>query len=154
MVQNLLAKTGIDLSVGDGIPELIKFQEHFREYKVNVYQGPAFEYIMFEEQVESPKRIDNVERHYHGTVNIKGAMAKYVCKECNKVCRNYATHRCDQTRSDCMTRPPCAFSAVRIPCAKCNRHFRSQTCFATKSRAPRIRNPFVSARDVARPVER
>jgi len=31
--QKLLAKTGIDLSGGGGIPELIKFQEHFREYK-------------------------------------------------------------------------------------------------------------------------
>jgi len=112
---------------------------------------------MFEGQVDSPKRInlfyDDVGRHYHVIVNIKSAMAKkYLRKACNKACRADATHRCDQTCSDCMARPPCAFSAVRIPCAECNRHFRSQTCFANH-RAPRIRNPFVSARDAARPVE-
>jgi hypothetical protein len=36
VVQKLLAKTGIDLSGGGGIPELIKFQEHFLEYKITV----------------------------------------------------------------------------------------------------------------------
>jgi len=36
VVQNLLTKTGIDLSGDVGIPELIKFQEHFRDYKITV----------------------------------------------------------------------------------------------------------------------
>ena len=90
---------------------------------------------MFEGQVDSPKRInllyEDVERHYHVIVNITGAMAKrFMCKECNKSCASEATHRCDQTCGDCFARPPCAFTAVRIPCAECNRHFRSQTCFA------------------------
>ena len=80
---------------------------------------------MFEGQVDSPKRItllfDDVERHYHVIVNITGAMAmRFVCKSCNKSCTSDATHICDQTCSDCMARPPCAFSAVRIPCAECN----------------------------------
>jgi len=26
--------------------------------------------------------------------------------------------------------PPCAFTGVRLPCAECNKHFRSHTCFA------------------------
>jgi len=80
VVQKLLAKTGIDLSEGGRIPEIIKFQEHFREYKLTVYQGLACEYIIFEGYVESPKRIkllyDYVERHYHVIVNITGTMAK------------------------------------------------------------------------------
>jgi len=90
---------------------------------------------MFEGHVESPKRnnllYDDVEQHYHVIVNITGAMAKkYVCNACNKSCANEATHCCDQTCSDSKASPPCAFSAVRIPCTECNRHFRSQTCFA------------------------
>ena len=39
------------------------------------------------------------------------------------------THKCEQTCSDCMSVPPCAFSEVRIPCEACSRNFRSQTCF-------------------------
>ena len=50
VVQKLLAKIGIDLSGGGGIPELIKFQEQFREYKITVHQGLACE-DMFEVQV-------------------------------------------------------------------------------------------------------
>ena len=74
---------------------------------------------MFEEQVDSPKKInllyDDVEQHYHVIVNITGALAKkYVCKECNNGSRQDVMRVCDQTCSDCMARPPCAFSAVRI----------------------------------------
>ena len=43
VVQKLLDKTGLDLFGGGGISELIKFQEHFREYKITVYQGLACE---------------------------------------------------------------------------------------------------------------
>jgi hypothetical protein len=31
VVDNLFAMTGIDLTNGGGIPELMKFQEHFKE---------------------------------------------------------------------------------------------------------------------------
>ena len=57
VVQKLLAKTGLDLSEGGGIPELLKFQEHFREYNINVYKGLACEDIMFEALVDSPKEL-------------------------------------------------------------------------------------------------
>ena len=42
VVQKLFDKTGIVLSGGGGIPELIKFQDYFREYKITDYQGLAF----------------------------------------------------------------------------------------------------------------
>ena len=48
VVQKLLDKTGIDLSGGGEIPELLNFQKYFREYKITVYQGLAYEDIMFE----------------------------------------------------------------------------------------------------------
>jgi len=38
-VQTLLEMTGKDLSNGAGIPEIVRFQEHFREYKIVVYHG-------------------------------------------------------------------------------------------------------------------
>jgi len=39
VIQNLLETTGIDLPNGAGIPEIVRFQEHFREYKIVVYHG-------------------------------------------------------------------------------------------------------------------
>jgi hypothetical protein len=39
VVDNLLATTGIDLTNGGGVPELIKFQEHFKEYRIVVFGG-------------------------------------------------------------------------------------------------------------------
>ena len=76
VVQKLLTETGISLTEGGGIPQLIKFQEHFRQYKITVYQGLACEDVIFEGQVDSPKKInllyDDVEQHYHVIVNIKG----------------------------------------------------------------------------------
>jgi len=38
-VQTLLETTGIDLSKEAGILELVRFQEHFRQYKIVVYRG-------------------------------------------------------------------------------------------------------------------
>jgi len=136
VVQKLLETTGIDLSNGAGISELVRFQEHFREYKIVVYRSLNCDNIIFEGQVDSTKRLnilyDDVERHYV-IANLKGAVArKYVCKGWNKVCTSNVTHACDETCSDCMASPPCAFSVVRIPCAECNRYFRTHTCFANQ----------------------
>ena len=118
-----------------GIPELVRFQEHFRLQKIFFYHGLSREDPMFDGQVEPPKRInllyDDVETHYHVISNLTGAMArKYVSKECNKSCRRDVTNVCDQTCSDCMVSPPCAFYHVRQLCAECNRHFRSRKYFA------------------------
>jgi len=71
VVWKLLVKTGIDLFEGWEIPKLIKFQEHFRDYNITVYQSLAFEEIMFELQVVSPKRINLLydlsrDREYNG----------------------------------------------------------------------------------------
>jgi len=90
---------------------------------------------MFEGHVDSPKRTnllyDDVERYYQVILNITCAMAKkYVCKARKNACKTDATNRCDQTTSDSMAMPKCTLSAVRIPCAECNRHFRNQTFFA------------------------
>ena len=144
-VQTLLDATGIDLSNGGWIPELMRFQEHFRQYKIVVYHGLSCDDIMFEGQVVSSKRLnilyDDVKWHYYVTVKLTAAMAKkYVCKVCNKACTSDVTHVCDQTCSDCMACPPCAFAEVRIPCDDRHRHFRNPTCFANHKQCTSTKN--------------
>ena len=135
MVQTPLKTTGVDLSNGTGISEFVRFQEHFQVYKIVVYQCLRCEDLMFEGQVVSSKRInllyDDFERHYHVIAKLTAATARnYMCKGCNKSCKNDVTHACDQSCSDCMGSPPCASSDVRTPCAECSRYFRSHTYFA------------------------
>jgi len=144
VVQALLKETGIDLTNGGGIPELNRFQEHFRDYKIIVYQGLGCDDIMYEGQVDSSKHLnllyDDVERHYHVITNLTGAMAKrYIYNACHKSCGRDITHVCDQTCSGCMASPPCTFSDVRIPCDGCNRRFRSRTCFANHKQSTAMR---------------
>jgi hypothetical protein len=115
--------TGIDLRNGGGIPELTRFQEHFKHYRIVVYEGLTCVQILFDGHVDSPKRInllyDNISRHYHVINNLTGAMVKkFICKACNKGCERVWTHMCDQTCSDCMSSPPCVSTGVRIPCDK------------------------------------
>ena len=40
------------------------------------------------------------------------------------------THICDQICSYCIASPPYVSTGVRIPCADCDRHFRSQEYFS------------------------
>ena len=39
VVDRLLETTGIDLSRGGEVPELLRFQEHFKEYRIVVFGG-------------------------------------------------------------------------------------------------------------------
>jgi hypothetical protein len=131
-VQNLLTTTVIDLSNGAGIPEIERFQEHFSQYKIVVYEGLNCD-IMYEGHVDSPARInllyDDVTRHYHVIGSLTGAMAKqFVWKGCGKGCRRDSTHTCDQTCSDCMASPSCVFSGVSNLLHRLQ-HSRSTTCF-------------------------
>jgi len=130
VVQRLLETTGINLDRGGGIRENPQFQNYFKEYRI-VFSGLNCDYITFDGQVQTEKRInllyDDVARHYHVIVNIKGAMAKrYDCKACNKGCYMDVTDKCEQACSACMSVPPCSFSHVRIPFVSCNRNFSSR----------------------------
>ena len=55
---HLLATTGISLDNGGGILELELFQDHFRQYKIFVYNGLNSEEIMFEGHVETSERLN------------------------------------------------------------------------------------------------
>ena len=95
--------------------------------------------IMFEGRFETSERLNllyyGVTRHYNVIWNLTAAMAKrFVCKACDNVGPRDLTHTCDQSCSSCMASPPCVSTGVRIPCADCDRHFRSQICFASHKR--------------------
>jgi len=134
LVHQLLETTGIKLDEGGRIRELTQFQEHFKEHQIVIFSGLYFEDVLFDGQVESEKRInllyDDTTYYYHVITYITGTMAKtYVCKGCNKGCKRDVTYKCEQSCSDCMSVPPCAFYDVRIPCESCSRNFRSPTYF-------------------------
>ena len=104
-----------------------------------MYNGINCDEIMFEGRVETSERLnllyDEFTRHYHVIENLTAAMAKWlVCKACGKGGRRDVTHTCDQTCCSYMTSPLCVATGVRIPCADCKRHFRSQTCLANHNR--------------------
>jgi hypothetical protein len=79
VVDNLLATTGIDLTNGGGIPELIKFQEHFKEYRIGVFAGLNCKDLVFDGQVQSEKRInllyDDVTHHYKVINSVRGVLS-------------------------------------------------------------------------------
>ena len=85
-----------------GIPELVRFQEHIRHYKIVVYQRFSCEDITLKGQFESAKRFnllyDDVERPYHVITNLSGLKAnKCVCKACHETSTRETTHVCFQT---------------------------------------------------------
>jgi len=83
IVDRLLETTGIDLLRGGGVSDLMRFQEHFEEYRIVVFGGLNCADIYFAGQVESEKIInlvyDDVKRHYHVINSITGALGATIC---------------------------------------------------------------------------
>jgi hypothetical protein len=100
-----IARLTNDPNYSAGIPELTRFQEHFKEYRIVVFGGFKCEDIMNDGQVESENTInliyDDVSQHYHVIENLTGALSrKYVCKVCNRGCESGVTHKGQETCSD------------------------------------------------------
>ena len=76
-MDRLLATTGIDLANGREIPEIIKFQEHFKEYRIVVFGGLNCDDSVLG-QVGSEKRIN-------------------LLYDCFKTLRDKNIDRCDDT---------------------------------------------------------
>ena len=158
VVQALLQQTGIDQTSGGGIPELNSFQEHFRDYKIVVFQGLGCDDIIYEGQVDSSKHLnplyDDVERHYHVITNLTGAMAKrYVCKACHKSCRRDITHVCDQTVATVWRALRARSPALVSPAMIVTDILEVGRVSPTISRARQIENPFANVNDVAQHVD-
>jgi len=106
---------------------------HFSRYKIVVYGGLSYKYIIFEGNVTSEKRVnllyDDVTRHFHVIANLTGAIFKrYICEGCSKSCRSGVTNKSPEACTDCFSIPPCIRTDVRIPCGACNRTFRRRAC--------------------------
>ena len=104
----VLATTGIDLTNGGGIPELMQFQDHFKEYRIVVFGGLNFEDIVFDGQVESEKRInllyDDVSHNYLVINSVTCVFYRqYFCKGCNKRFVSGVAHGCQEMCSDCVS---------------------------------------------------
>jgi hypothetical protein len=57
-VDRLLEATDVDLSSGGGVSELESFQEYFHDrYKIVVYTDLQSDSIIYEGQVDAPKRL-------------------------------------------------------------------------------------------------
>jgi len=130
VVQTILQETGIDLTNGAEFHELIPSQEHFRDYKIIVYEILVCDNIIFESQFDSCKHLnllyEDIDRNYHVIFKLTVAMARrYVRNACHKGCWSDVTHLCDMTRNDCIIT-----LRARFPCYECNRNFRSRSCFA------------------------
>jgi len=99
VVEILLETTGIVLSNGAGIPELVRFREHFPWYKIVVYRCPSCDNIIFEGKVNSTRRLnilfEDVERHYHVIANLTGPMSciKDATNRVNVTSRTLTTRR-------------------------------------------------------------
>jgi len=80
IVNRLLETMGIDLSRGGEVPELLRFQEHFKEYRIVVFGGLNCENVYFDGQVEPEKRInlvyDDVHRDFHVINSLTGALTR------------------------------------------------------------------------------
>ena len=101
-VDQLLETSGVDLSRGGGVRELMRFQQHFKEYRIVVFRGLECKDIMFDGKVDSEKRLnlvyDEVHHHFHVINNVTGALSQqYFCKGCNKGYGRGVTHRCQET---------------------------------------------------------
>jgi hypothetical protein len=86
VVNNLVATTGINLTNGGVIPELIKFQEHFKESRIVVLWGLNCKDLVFDGLVESEKLInllyDDVTHLYHVINTLTGALSRqFTCKD-------------------------------------------------------------------------
>ena len=97
VVPHLLETTGINLDNGAGIAKLMRFKEHFHEYKIVEYEGLNCDRIMFEGQVVSSKRLNilynDLTRHYHVIGNLTAALANlYLCNACGNGCTRDVTH--------------------------------------------------------------
>jgi hypothetical protein len=147
-VRELLRVTGIDLGRRGGIPELEAFQQHFSQCRKVVYSGLRCDNIMFDGQIATPQRINLLYggQHYHVITNLTPAMAKrYVCPACNIGCERGAHHKCDASCDACSVTPPCIQDDARIPCDKCNGHFRKVAFFENHKRLK------ISGKTCARP---
>ncbi|KAJ8965523.1 hypothetical protein NQ317_019537, partial [Molorchus minor] len=116
---------------GCGIPELQKFQEHFNNYNIVVYNyGTKGRDTIFKGPVEGPSlNLIYHEGHFNVITSLTAAFAcGYYCKECNIPYNVKNKHRCGGTCPCCQQTPVC-LQDLTVLCVECKRSFRGQRCY-------------------------
>ena len=78
IVNRLLETMGIDLSRGGEVPELLRFQEHFKEYRIVVFGGLNCEDIFRRTGRIRKKNLvyNDVHRDFHVINSLTGALTR------------------------------------------------------------------------------
>lgn len=131
--RSLLERAKISIpEAGGGIPELIQFQNHLKEYKLVVYSyGSKGRNIIFEGSTESNKRLNllHYKSHFNVITSLTAAFcSNYFCEKCYVPYDHKNEHRCGGSCQACQQASACEI-AIKIKCQDCLRFFRSQNCY-------------------------
>lgn len=136
--QQLCADAGIVVpAVGCGIPELQKFQEHLKQYKLVVYNyGSKGRDTIFKGNNEGPSlNLLYHEGHFNVITSLTAAFAcVYFCEECHIPYNVKNKHRCGGTCICCQQSPSCP-QALKVKCDDCKRSFRGHSCYDNHKKA-------------------
>ena len=85
IVSELLARTGIDLGNGGGLPELQRFSDCLPQYRIVVFDGFTENNIMFDSGRTNKKTLnllyDDATKHYSVITSVAGCFAQwYICQ--------------------------------------------------------------------------
>jgi len=102
VVRDMLGDTSIDLSSDEDIPEIARFQEHFREYKIVVFQSLSCDNICLKVESSPPIVWTYFTTMLKGPITwlriwralwLEGTSVKRVTKVVRGTWRTYATRR-------------------------------------------------------------
>ncbi|XP_057663121.1 uncharacterized protein LOC130898093 [Diorhabda carinulata] len=120
------------LSEGCGIPELQKFQQYLKNYKIIVYNyGSKGRDIIFEGTDKgSSLHLLYHEGHYNVITSLTAAFScGYYCKECHVPYNINRDHRCGGTCPGCQQSPVCTPDEIKVNYESCKKSFLGQVCF-------------------------
>lgn len=131
---------GADIQIpleGAGVPELQKFQQQLKGYKIVVYQyGTKGRDVMFE-GLEGEKNLNLIfhDGHYNVITSLTAAfVCRYYCENCRIPYDHKKDHRCWKSCPACQQTPPCE-NRKKITCNDCFRLFRNETCYSNHKKA-------------------
>lgn len=160
--EKLMAKARVQIPVeGAGIPELGKFQDHLKKYKITVYNynSKGRDVYFSGGNPEASLKINLLfhEGHFNVITSLTSAFAcKYFCEACHVGYEKLYKHKCSSLCAACLvTSPPCELDNTGVTCSNCNRVFKNQSCFLAHQKD--ICDRFKSCNDcnrIFRPKER
>lgn len=123
---------------GWGIDQLKAFQNHFKDYKLTVYEhGTKGKKIIYE-GVPNEKKINLLyyKKHYNVITSLTAAFCcSYYCESCHIAYNTKSQyHKCNKLCSQCQHYPVCPETKMSKECLECNRSFKGNTCYDNHKR--------------------